>query len=41
MERIDSQYDAFEKGDLLIFVSGLDEILTLAEEIKVIWQRKD
>jgi HrpA-like RNA helicase len=34
MERIDQHFSVTERGDLLIFVSGLDEILTLADEIK-------
>jgi HrpA-like RNA helicase len=34
MERIDQQIPIDERGDLLIFVSGLEEIITLAEEMK-------
>jgi hypothetical protein len=34
LEKIDQQFDSSERGDLLIFISGLDEITILADEIK-------
>ncbi len=34
LERIDSQYPSTERGDMLIFMSGINEILTLADELK-------
>lgn len=35
MQHIDDTFPQHERGDLLIFLSGMDEILTLAEEIKM------
>jgi HrpA-like RNA helicase len=34
LERIDQEYSAIERGDLLIFVSGLTEISILSEELR-------
>jgi hypothetical protein len=34
LERIDVQYPSTERGDMLIFMSGINEILTLADELK-------
>lgn len=35
MELIDQTVPAAERGDLLIFMSGINEISTLAEELKL------
>ena len=35
MEQIDQTYSANERGDLLIFMSGINEISQLAEEVKL------
>lgn len=33
LEHIDLTFPSSERGDLLVFLSGMDEILTLHEEI--------
>ncbi|KAL1918924.1 uncharacterized protein VTP21DRAFT_2305 [Calcarisporiella thermophila] len=35
MERIDQQHPPTEAGDLLVFMSGINEIMTLADELKL------
>lgn len=35
MERIDQSYGKDERGDLLIFVSGIQEMSTLMEELQL------
>ena len=34
LERIDAEYPPTERGDLLIFMSGMQEITTVAEELQ-------